>query len=111
MQLPALNELVIPGLTAFFLAFMAWREARKAKSEVINSPPASSTTSAIVSGVSMAWDRDQQERLLQLVDRMVRAQEKIALAQGVLADKQQLDMQDKLDELLERMDHMPDPHR
>jgi hypothetical protein len=29
----------------------------------------------------------------------------------VLANKQQLDMQEKLDELLEKMSHMPDPRR
>jgi hypothetical protein len=47
----------------------------------------------------------------QLVHRIVRAQKKIAKSQEVLANKQQLDMQDKLDEPLEKMSHMPDPHR
>lgn len=113
LQLPSLNEVILPGLTSIFILFMALRDARKAKSEVISSPPntSPSASNSIVSGVSIAWDRDQQERLLQMVERMVRAQEKIAKSQEVLANKQQLDMQDAINELMQKMDHMPDIKR
>ena len=66
---------------------------------------------AILAAVSMAWDRDLQERLLQLIERMVLAHEAqtrhlegIYKSQEVLADQRQIDMNEKLDDLLARME-------
>ena len=38
---------------------------------------------------------------------MVRAREKVSKSQEVLANKQQLDMQDAIKEMMQKMDHLP----
>ena len=72
----------------------------------------------MVAAVSMAWDRDQQERLMQLIERLVLAHEAqtrhlagIHESQDAMANKQQAELQERIDELLEKMEKMPAPQR
>lgn len=103
-------DLIVQGVASALLVLVGLREFMKARRETIKA----TAPNPMVAAVSMAWDRDQQERLLQLVERMVVAQEAqtkhlagIHDAQEEIADKRQADMQEKLDELLDRMKDMP----
>lgn len=64
-----------------------------------SAPPALSPSMASI-GMELG-NKEQTERLVAAVVRIG----------DILADKKQHEMDDKLDELLERMSHMPDPHR
>lgn len=103
-------DLILQGLAALFLGLWAWRDARKARTDATKAV----APNPVVAAVSMAWDRNQQERLMQIMERMAKAQEEqasfmasIAQAQGIMVDKRQSDFQEKIDELLERMKRTP----
>lgn len=70
---------------------------------------ASQSANPIIQAMANTWDKNQQERFLQLLERLVLAAEVQAKHQGALADRQQMDIQEKLDTLLERLDDMPVP--
>lgn len=100
---------IVQGLIGAFIFFWAYNEARKtyhATTEQLRPNP-------IVAGVSMAWDRDMQERFLQLMERMATAAEIQAKHQSdmagsweTLADRQKLEMKERFDELLSKLDRV-----
>lgn len=72
------------------------------------------TTSAgpMATAISMSWDKDQVERALQALEQMAEAltiqlkySEAIAKSQGILSDSFQHTTQEKLADILERLDH------
>jgi hypothetical protein len=58
----------------------------------------------IITAVAAAWDRDQQERVIQLIERMT-------IALETLSDRQAEEMQKQLNWLVERVDKMPQRRR
>jgi ABC-type phosphate/phosphonate transport system substrate-binding protein len=65
----------------------------------------------MVAAVSMAWDRDMQERFLQLIERMAKAAEEQAEFQkhmsgswAAMSDHQRDDMNKKIERLLEALE-------
>lgn len=94
------TSLVVQGLTGFLVFFYVWkngRDAYKATTEQMKPNP-------IMAGVSMAWDRDMQERFLQLLERMALAAEAQAGAQAKIANDQQRKMNERIEDLLEALD-------
>ncbi len=69
------------------------------------------STNPIIQAMASTWDRDQQERFLQLMERLVVAEEIQAKHQGSLADQRQQDMAEKIDQLLEHMHDLPTPRK
>ena len=115
--MPPLNtDIILQGLTGLFILFWAFKEARKVKEETSKALTASpAQKNPMVAAIGMAWDRDQLERLLQLVERIAKAQEvqaaevqKVAKAQEALANQQQADLQDKIDRLMDRLGEQPE---
>lgn len=118
--MPPLNfDIILQGLTGLFILLWAFKEARKVKEETAKALSGSAAQkNPMVAAIGMAWDRDQLERLLQLVERIAKAQEvqaaevqKVAKAQEALANQQQIDLQEKIDALMGRLDHVPDVKR
>jgi uncharacterized protein YbaP (TraB family) len=96
----------IVGLITFGLiakgVISGYREAQKhLKSEASKNP--------IIHAMASSWDRDERTRFMELMERLVIAEEHQAKAQTVLADQRQQDMSDKLDDLVERMKNLPSP--
>lgn len=93
-------SLLIQGLIGVLIFFWAWKEARntyKTTTDQMKPNP-------IVAGVSMAWDRDMQERFLQLIERMALAAEAQAGAQTTIANDQQRKMNERIEDLLRALD-------
>ncbi len=113
-------ELVASGIVGLVMAgivargaIMGFIEAR-AKMKETEKAAAAGPTIAIASAI---WDKDQVERFLQIMERIAevtensaRHTEAIAKAQGILSDSFQQSTQSKLNELLERLDDMPQPN-
>jgi biopolymer transport protein ExbB/TolQ len=87
-------------------AIIGWHEAmRKVKAAETNTAP-------MVAALSVSWDRDQIERALQLLEKIAdaiaanaRYSEQISNAQKILADQFQQTTHEKLEDILERLDH------
>jgi len=110
-------EAIGTSLAGFFIFglivrsfFKGWLEARTATT--------GSTTTAMVSAVSIQWDRDQRELLLQTLTRIADAhelqakfQQDVAEAASALADKHRQNTEDKLGQILERLDQAEQDQR
>lgn len=101
------SDLIVQGLIGALLFFWALKDAipkyREMKKAAHPDP--------IIGAMSMAWDRDMQERLLQLIERMAKAQEIQAELQRNMAgswttmvDQKQQDMNEKIDDLLRALE-------
>jgi ABC-type phosphate/phosphonate transport system substrate-binding protein len=101
------TELLVQGLAALFLLLWAGRNALQAKRDTVTA----TQPNPMVAAVSMAWDRDMQERFLQLIERMAKASEEQALLQkqmagswSAMSDHQREDMNKKIERLLSALD-------
>lgn len=105
------TELIVQGLAALFLFLWAGRNALQARRETV----AATQPNPMIAAVSMSWDRDMQERFLQLIERMAKAAEEQAMIQkamsgswAAMSDRQREDMDKKIERLLEALDHVDD---
>jgi ABC-type phosphate/phosphonate transport system substrate-binding protein len=101
------TELLVQGLAALFLLLWAGRNALQAKRDTVTA----TQPNPMVAAVSMAWDRDMQERFLQLIERMAKASEEQASLQkqmagswSAMSDHQREDMNKKIERLLSALD-------
>jgi hypothetical protein len=101
------TELLVQGLAALFLLLWAGRNAVQARRDTV----AATQPNPMVAAVSMAWDRDMQERFLQLIERMAKASEEQASLQkqmagswSAMSDHQREDMNKKIERLLLALD-------
>lgn len=81
-------------------ALMGWAEARTKLKETEKS------LTPLTAAMGMSWDRDQIERAIQALERIAEAHESVAESQGILSDNFQQSTQSKLDELLEKLEHV-----
>lgn len=112
------RELVVQGLIGLLLLLWAAKDALptyRSMKNAAKTTSATSTTNAMVAAVSMAWDRDQQERLLQLMERIAAANELQARNQSGMADtwsdmadQQRRDMNERIDSLLKALERKED---
>lgn len=93
-------------------AVRGWVEAKSQTSGI------GSNTVAMVGAVSMQWDRDQRELLLQTLIRIADAHElqaqhqrDVADAAATLADRHRQNTEDKLGQILERLDQAEQEQR
>lgn len=100
-------ELLVQGLAAFFIFLWAGRNALQARRETV----AATQPNPMVAAISMSWDRDMQERFLQLIERMAKASEEQAALQAKMAgswaamsDRQREDLDEKIERLLKALD-------
>lgn len=104
------TDLLVQVATGFMVLFWGWTEARKhykaTKDQVKPQNPA-------VAGFSMAWDRDMQERFLQLIERLTKAAEAQASMQASMsstwsgmADTKQKEMGDHIQNLLKTLERV-----
>jgi hypothetical protein len=105
------TEILVQGLAALFLLLWAGRNAVQARKDTV----AATQPNPMVAAVSMAWDRDMQERFLQLIERMAKAAEEQSAFQkqmsgswAAMSDRQRDDMNAKIERLLEALDHVDD---
>lgn len=99
------------GLAGLFIAGLIIRSFFKGWIEARSASIGSNTAAAMVSAVSIQWDRDQRELLLQTLVRIADAhelqaqhQKGVAEAASALADKHRQESEEKLDQILERLD-------
>lgn len=90
----ALVGIVIVGMI-FKKAFDGYIEAR-AKMQSQKSSPILTMTAAV-------WDRDQQEKFLELMGRIALALETQALHQGALASRQAQEVHDMISDIADRV--------
>ncbi len=90
---------------------IGWAEARNKLKETEKS------SVSLTTAMSISWDKDQIERAISAVERLAESHEvqlkyseAIAKAQGILSDNFQQTTHMKLNELLERLDDMPQPN-
>lgn len=97
------TDFIVPGITGLLLLGWALKDAvpkfREMKNAVHPNP--------MVAAMSMTWDRDMQERLLQIHERMavaleLQAKQQIEMAGswGAMVDQRQQDMNEKIDDLM-----------
>lgn len=109
--IPFDTDLAVQGLIGAFVFFWALKDAvplyRQMKKNAHPDP--------MVAAMSATWDRDMQERLLQIMERMAKAQETQADLQknmagswDVMADQRQQDMNEKIELLLKALDRKED---
>ncbi len=101
------SGLLVQGIVGILIAGWVARDALityRATRKTLQQNP-------VVTGVSMAWDRDQQERFLQLIERLAEASEQQAELQREMAgawssmsDRQREDMHTKIERLLKALD-------
>lgn len=60
----------------------------------------------IFNAMAMTWDRDQQERFIQLIERMATASESQATSMEALVSRQQQEMQNQINFLVETVTKM-----
>ena len=104
------NEIVIQGLIGFFLLLWALKDALKARKDTIK---AATPTNPMVAAVSMAWDRDMQQQLLETLERIAQATEAqasaISEAQRLLADQEHWQVKESLQDVVERLRQLDAP--
>lgn len=93
-------ELLVQGLIGLLVLLWALKDAVPAYRAM---RAASKSADPMVAAMSISWDRDQQERLLQLMERIAKANEVQAERQTALADQQRVDLNDKIDVLMEEL--------
>lgn len=104
-------DLAVQGLIGAFIFFWALKDAipryREMKKAAQPNP--------IVAAMSMTWDRDMQERLLQIHERMAAALELQARQQvemagtwDKMADHRQQEMNDRISDLLKALERKED---
>lgn len=101
------TELLIQGLTGLCILFWVLKDAIKVRRETRQAVQ----PNPMVTAVTMAWDSDQKERLLQLVERLAIAAETQAKLQAsmagswdALADRQKVELTERFDDLLKALD-------
>lgn len=101
------TSLIIQGLTGLCVFFWVFKDAWKHRRDTREAVKTSTTTNPMVTAVTMSWDADQKERLLQIMERIATANERqaasaagIATAQNTMVDKRQHDMDVRIDTLL-----------
>lgn len=105
------TEAFVQGIGFLLLLLWAFRDARAkydATKQTLQPNP-------MVAAVSMSWDRDMHERLLQVLERMALAAEQQADMQKAMsgswmsmADRQREAMDQKIDRLLRALDDAED---
>lgn len=100
------NEMVVQGLIGLLLFFWALKDALPA----YRAHKKSSPDNPIVTAMSMSWDRDMQERLLQILERMAAAAELQAKQQismsgswQEMSDRQKVEMNERFENLLDAL--------
>lgn len=99
-------DLLVQGIIGALIALWALKDAipiyRNMKKAAHPDP--------MLAAVSMAWDRDMQERMLQILERMATASELQAKQQiemagswGTMVDQRQQDMNEKIDDLMQAL--------
>lgn len=109
------RELVIQGLVGLFILLWAAKDALPTYRAMKASAQSPSSTNTMVAAMSMSWDRDQQERLLQIMERIAHANELQAKNQTGMADtwsdmaeQQRRDMHERIDSLLKALERKED---
>lgn len=97
-------ELIVQGLIGFFVVLWALKDAVPAYRAMKNRKPADPMATAM----SIVWDRDERERFLQLMERMMIASETQARQQTAIADQQHADMNSKIDSLMRALQDKED---
>lgn len=69
----------------------------------------SSPAGAMITAMSVSWDRDQQERFLQIMESIDKSLATQAASQVSLANQQQHDMQAQMAWLVDKLGSTPDP--
>lgn len=101
------TDLIVQGLIGVFIFFWAMKDAlplyRQTRKTAHPDP--------MVAAVSMAWDRDMQERLMLILERMAKAQELQAELQKNMAgswdtmvDQRQQEANERIDALLKALE-------
>lgn len=93
------SDLIVQSVIGVLLLFWGWREARrtyKATQDQLKQNP-------IVQGMTIAWDRDERERFLVLIERMVLATEATAQLQETIANAQAREMNETMNRLLDKL--------
>lgn len=101
------NGLLVQGVVGILIAGWVARDALityRATRKTLQQNP-------VVTGVSMAWDRDQQERFLQLIERLVLAAEQQAQNQKAMsatwsgmADTKQQELNERIQQLMKTLE-------
>jgi len=96
-------DLLVQGLIGASIALWALKDAIP----MYRNMKKASHPDPMVSAMSMTWDRDMQERMLQILERMASASElqakqqiEMAASWGVMVDQRQQDMNEKIDGLM-----------
>lgn len=101
-------DLVVQGLIGVFIFLWALKDAipRYREMQKAALPP-----NPMIAAMSMTWDRDMQERLLQTLERMATAAELQAKQQiemvgtwDKMADQRQQEMSDRIGDLLQALE-------
>lgn len=108
------RDLIVQGLVGLFILLWAAKDALPTY-RAMKAASKASPANAMVAAVSMAWDRDQQERLLQIMERIAAASEKQAHNQAnmsgtwsEMADQQRRDMHERIESLLKALERKED---
>lgn len=94
-------ELIAGGLVGFFLFWKAVGQIAKGFQDASKT---AKNIEPIATAVSISWDRDQIERAIQGIEGIKLALVEVAHIQKGLADQRTLNMDEKLDMLLEMID-------
>ena len=99
-------DLVVQGVIGLLVFFWALKDAVPKYREMRKA----AHPDPILTAMSLSWDRDMQERMLQVLERMAKAQEMQAELQKNMAgswdtmvDQRQQNMSEKIDELMEKL--------
>jgi hypothetical protein len=71
----------------------------------------SAATSPMLTAVALSWDRDQQERFMQIMEDIAQSLRRQADSQVALANQQQHDMQAQISWLVDQLSNVPAPPR
>lgn len=111
-SLPSLTlEILASGIVGLIMLGVVARNAMIGWLEASRKLKQNETTVGPISTMGLAWDRDQVERALQLLERIghgIEIQNKhseaIAKAQGILSDNFQKTTHERLDDILKRLE-------
>lgn len=98
------SDLVVQGLIGLFILLWAVKDAIPKYREMKKA----SHPDPMVGAMSMAWDRDMQERMLQIMERMAVASEVQAKSQTAIVDQRRHDMNERIDDLMKALERKED---
>lgn len=99
-------EMVASGIVGLVLFGMMVKRAIEGYIDTRRHMNSSNPNNSMVTAMSVSWDRDQQERLLQMIERIADSLVRQADSQEQLVSRQQHDMQTQLDYIVKRMDNL-----